>query len=133
MRPEGRDAGRIPSSFRDPAGFLFVRDGTLFRHVAHAGAAGYDLLLASGPYEQLTGEGLLVRHDEVPAPGGHEEAYGVLRPTELPLVTCPGGPSAGSRTRRSSRLACCAARWRGVHGSRTRAPSTFRSRTDGRS
>jgi len=89
VRPEGRDAGRIPSSFRDPAGFLFVRDGTLFRHVARTGAAGYDLLLASGLYERLAGEGLLVRHDEVPAPEGHEEAHRVLRPAEVPVVTYP--------------------------------------------
>ena len=32
-----------PASFRDPSGHLFRRDGVLYRHVAPAGAADYDL------------------------------------------------------------------------------------------
>ena len=87
--PEHRETGRLPSSFRDPAGYLFVQEGVLFRHVAPAGAAGYDHLLATGLYERLTGEGLLVRHEEVPAPRGHEDAHRVLRPAEVPVVTYP--------------------------------------------
>src|SRR4030043_380085 len=54
----------LPSSFRDPSGFLFEREGGLYRQVNRYYQDDYDLLLSSGLYKALTEQGLLVRHDE---------------------------------------------------------------------
>lgn len=81
---------RIRSSFRDPSGFVFTRDGTLYRQVQSEYAADYDHLRSSGLYDALVSKHLLVAHEEVPidialAPG----AYRVLRPDRIPVVTLP--------------------------------------------
>lgn len=77
-----------PASFRDPSGFLFRREGDLFRRVAPAYANDYDLLLSSGLYDELTREGLLVPHEEVDL-DGHADAHRVLRPEVVPFVSYP--------------------------------------------
>ena len=51
-------------SFRDPSGFVFVRDGVLCRQVNRAYQEHYDHLMASGLYDELVGAGLLVAHEE---------------------------------------------------------------------
>jgi hypothetical protein len=78
---------RVPSSFRDPSGFLFQRDGRLYRQVNASYGEEYEHLFRSGLYESLVGDGLLVPHEEVvePAPG----AFRVLRPEPIPFVSYP--------------------------------------------
>ncbi|MEW5912842.1 MAG: SAM-dependent methyltransferase [Thermodesulfobacteriota bacterium] len=81
---------RLGASFRDPAGFVFAQDGTLYRQVNLAGAADYDLLMSSGLYQELVQAGLLVAHEEAPLelapePGTHK----VLRPQAAPFVSYP--------------------------------------------
>ncbi len=78
-----------PASFRDPSGFVFEREGTLYRQVAATFAADYDHLLASGLYERLVGERLLVRHEEVDVPPARPGAHRVLRPERVPFVSHP--------------------------------------------
>src|ERR687893_108351 len=53
-----------PASFRDPAGFVFRRDGVLLRQVTAAGAADWDASRRSGLLERLVADRLLVDHDE---------------------------------------------------------------------
>lgn len=84
------DPSRIGSSFRDPSGFLFRRDGVLLRQVQERYRPHYEQLKASGLYAALTAEGLLVPHEERPlheaaAPGA---AY-VLQPELLPFISLP--------------------------------------------
>ena len=57
--------GSLPSSFRDPSGFLFVRDGELYRQVNRSYAEHYDRLMDSGLYEALVSAGRLIAHKEV--------------------------------------------------------------------
>jgi hypothetical protein len=83
-------SGVLSGSFRDPSGFVFTRDGELYRQVSDDFAAQYDLLLASGLRDALVEPGLLVRHEEAdlslaPAPG----AYRVLKPERVPFVSYP--------------------------------------------
>ena len=56
----------VAGSFRDPAGFVFRRDGCVFRHVAKSYGPVYDRLMASGLYQSLVRDGLLLPHEEVP-------------------------------------------------------------------
>jgi ribosomal protein L11 methylase PrmA len=79
---------RLRGSFRDPSGYLFRRDGVLYRSVAPSYRAHYDALLASGLYDELAAGGLLVRHEEM-APALAPGAYRVLRPDVVEFVSYP--------------------------------------------
>lgn len=78
------------SSFRDPDGFVFTRDGVVYRQVNESHRQRYDHLLASGLYDALVGAGLLVAHEEVDADLAPEPpAYKVLRPEPIPFISYP--------------------------------------------
>jgi len=80
----------LGASFRDPSGFVFRRDGVLHRWVARSYAPDYDQLMASGLYHALVDDDLLVRHEEVDAPGdAPAEAHAILRPAEIGFVSHP--------------------------------------------
>lgn len=53
-----------PASFRDPAGFLFRRDGELYRQVNKCYQADFEFLNESGLLRSLYDQGLLVGHVE---------------------------------------------------------------------
>lgn len=81
---------RIAGSFRDPSGFLFKREGVLYRQVNKKYAEEYDLLMSSGLYESLLKSGLLIPHEEVDtAPADSKDAYKVIRPRLLPFISYP--------------------------------------------
>jgi len=81
--------GRLAASFRDPGGFLFRRDGVLYRQVNASCADDLRLLHDSGLYDALTGKGLLVPHAEAPRDLGDEAAACVIAPREIPFVSYP--------------------------------------------
>jgi len=87
------NAGHIhPSSFRDPSGFLFWRDGMLYRQISRGYQQHYDLLMSSGLYRELTEAGLLVAHREIPLsnhPGLPEDTYKVIAPEVVPFISYP--------------------------------------------
>lgn len=83
-------SGVVPSSFRDPSGFLFWKDGTLYRRVSVVYRANYDHLMQSGLYDRLTDAGLLVAHEEVQIEDGTADAvHKVLRPDVIPFISYP--------------------------------------------
>jgi ribosomal protein L11 methylase PrmA len=78
----------LASSFRDPSGFMFRRDGTLYRQVNKQYQAEYDKLTQAGLLDELTLQGLLIHTEEVDVkPVLPEFAYKILKPTELPLIS----------------------------------------------
>ncbi len=83
----------VGSSFRDPSGFVFRRDGRVLRQINLAYKADYDSLLSSGLYADLTARGLLVPHDEVDdeAPPGPTaaRAYRIIQPERIPFISYP--------------------------------------------
>ncbi len=84
------DAARDPGSYRDPAGFVFRRDGVVYRQVDPSFSAEWDAYLSSGLYERLAGEGLVVGHEEVPLDlAAQSPAHAVIRPVPLELVSYP--------------------------------------------
>jgi hypothetical protein len=79
-----------PASFRDPRGFVFTREGTLYRQISRAHAPDYDLLMTSGLYGSLIDDGALIAHEEVdPALSVTPDAYRVIRPERVPFVSYP--------------------------------------------
>lgn len=80
----------VPGSFRDPSGFLFTRDGALYRQVNKVHRDDYDAMAESGLYADLVERGLLIPHDEVDvAPVSPGEAYRVIRPERVGFVSYP--------------------------------------------
>ncbi len=80
----------IDGSFRDPSGFVFTRDGTLYRQVNQSFKAPFDAFMASGLYDDLVGEGLLVPHRQAPIGlAATDEAWRVLEPERIPFISYP--------------------------------------------
>ncbi|MBC8102143.1 MAG: class I SAM-dependent methyltransferase [Cytophagales bacterium] len=78
------------SSFRDPSGYVFQRDGVLYRQVNPAGRDAYAQLMQGGLYDALTGGNLLIPHEEVATgKGTSQDAPPVLRPERIPFVSYP--------------------------------------------
>lgn len=79
-----------PASFRDPSGYVFRRDGVLYRAIQPAAAADWVAFEERGLASALIEYGLLVSHvragpDLAPLPG----AAFVIQPRELPLISYP--------------------------------------------
>lgn len=81
-------SGALPSSFRDPSGFVYIQDGVLRRQVNEVYRPDYEHLMASGLYDSLVGDGLLVEHREVDAEAT-SDAFKVLAPQRVPFVSYP--------------------------------------------
>jgi hypothetical protein len=81
---------RETASFRDPSGFLFWRDGELFRQINHKYQDNYDLLMKSGLYQDLVENDLLIPHHEVDVdPFDPASAYRVIRPERIGFISYP--------------------------------------------
>lgn len=81
---------RIRSSFRDPSGYLFTRNGILYRQVNQSYAKGYDKFISSGLYDELVKLGYLIAHKEVELKADDPAlAYKVIQPDLVPFITYP--------------------------------------------
>lgn len=90
------NSGKISASFRDPSGFLFRRDGILYRQVNQSYQANYERLMESGLYEKLVNSGALIRHQEVElkpessdSPAAEAAAYKIIQPELIPFISYP--------------------------------------------
>jgi len=82
--------GRIPSSFRDPSGFLFYKNGVLYRQVNVIYKENYDHLMNSGLYKALVDAELLIPHEEVDIEGPErDKAYKIIKPRPIPFISYP--------------------------------------------
>jgi len=83
-------SGPLGASFRDPSGFLFTREGILYRQVNRLYAENYTRLMDSGLYGKLASAGFLIPHTEVDAePADPGLAYKVLMPERVPFISYP--------------------------------------------
>ena len=81
-----------PSSFRDPSGFLFYSDKTLYRQINQSYKDDYEHLMTSGLYEKLVESHLLVPHEtsDVVAPiYNKDKFYKIIKPSIIPFVSYP--------------------------------------------
>lgn len=83
-------ASRVQGSFRDPSGYVFERDGIVYRQVNLCYRSHYDQLISGGLYADLTERRLLVPHEE---DGAYENssgnAYKLLKPLPMPFISYP--------------------------------------------
>lgn len=82
--------GVLSSSFRDPSGFLFYKDGVLYRQINKRYRADYDHLMESGLYQSLIDAGLIVGHEEVSLDYAEtDDAYKVIKPEHIDFISYP--------------------------------------------
>ncbi|MDD4856714.1 MAG: SAM-dependent methyltransferase [Candidatus Krumholzibacteria bacterium] len=82
--------GKHGGSFRDPNGFIFSKDGILYRQVNVRCRDAFDAMMQSGLYGDLVGAELLIDHEEVASSlAVSGDAYKVLRPRLVPFVSYP--------------------------------------------
>jgi hypothetical protein len=84
------DGQPLDSSFRDPSGFVFTRNGVLYRQVNRVFRDEFEAVTASGLYDELAGSRLMVPHRlaslDLAASG---EAVAVLEPEPIPFISYP--------------------------------------------
>lgn len=81
---------RVPSSFRDPAGYVVSHGGVFKRVVTRDGRADYDSLVESGLYRELADGQLLLSHSEEHViPDEHPEIHKIISPEQLDFVSYP--------------------------------------------
>lgn len=85
-------SNRHTSSFRDPSGFIFIKDNTIYRQVNSDGKADYDHFIKSGLYDKLVDLNLLIPHKEIKeplCPDDVENHYLTLQPQPIPFISYP--------------------------------------------
>ncbi len=81
---------REKGSFRDPGGFIYSRDGNVYRQINNSSRADFDHLMDSGLYRDLVERNLIVEHEEVNiAPFDKSNSYKVIQPTKLSFISYP--------------------------------------------
>ena len=80
----------VEGSFRDPSGFVYTRDGTLYRQINTSFRETFEAFLASGLYDELVRDGLLVSHEQVGLElSATRDAYAVIRPQRIDFISYP--------------------------------------------
>ena len=88
--------GILSGSFRDPSGFLFWKDGKLFRQINTIYKDDFDFLIQSGLYEKLVHEKSLVSHlDAEILIAPQQDAYRIIQPEMVPFISYPSEWSFG--------------------------------------
>jgi ribosomal protein L11 methylase PrmA len=83
-------SGQHTASFRDPSGFLFHRDGELYRQINQKYSQEYNHLMESGLYEELIEIGRMVAHDELDIPAYKPDlSYKIIQSEYVPFISYP--------------------------------------------
>jgi hypothetical protein len=81
---------QLSASFRDPSGFLFTRNGILYRQINRAYSEDYARLIDSGLCDKLVKANLLIPHVEVDqAPAESSLAFKIIQPKRVPFISYP--------------------------------------------
>ncbi len=77
-----------PSSYRDPSGFIFEKEGTIYRQVNTSFREHFDYFIASGCYQHLTEKGLLISHEQVNQDlTGDGNYYATIKPQKISFIS----------------------------------------------
>ncbi len=78
------------SSFRDPNGYVFLKEGIIYRSVHERYQPHYDKLMKSGLYDELVKEKWLIPHREAEFDTTEcPETYRILQPVPIPFISYP--------------------------------------------
>lgn len=82
--------GVLDSSFRDPSGFVFKKQGIVYRQINENYKKDYNLLLDSNLFNTLVEKGFLVPSTEVKIkPYCPKTAYKIIKPKQLSFISYP--------------------------------------------
>jgi len=85
-----KNESKHPASFRDTSGFLFYRDGLIFRQINAQYKENYEYLISSGLNKTLVENNLLIYHKEVDTKYAiSDNAYKVIMPEQIPFISYP--------------------------------------------
>ena len=82
----------LASSYRDPAGFVFEHDGTIYRQINTAGQEDFEFFTNSKLYQELVDKKLLLPHAEVNNLKGlspDKNRFAIIKPRQIPFVSYP--------------------------------------------
>ena len=80
----------VAGSFRDPSGFVFSKEGLVYRQINRSYQEDYDQLMSSGLYEELVADDLLLPHSEVGLEYAvTDDAYKVIEPEQVAFISYP--------------------------------------------
>ncbi len=78
------------TSFRDPSGFIFERDGVFYRQINKAYKDDYEHFVSSGLYDTLLSKGLILSHEEVDLDiFKNNNFYKFIKPKQLKYISYP--------------------------------------------
>ena len=81
---------KIPSSFRDPDGYVFSNESSIYRCITRNYQENYEYLISSGLYKALTSENMLISHREIDDINIFpKDAYKVIQPDLIPFISYP--------------------------------------------
>jgi hypothetical protein len=79
-----------PSSYRDPSGFIFEKEGVLYRQVNKSFIDDFDQFISSGCYDAFIKKGLLISHDVIDENlTSTGEYYKTLKPEPVSFISYP--------------------------------------------
>src|SRR6185436_7211002 len=79
-----------PASYRDPSGFIFEKDGVIYRQVNLNFKEDFDHFIESGCYNALLQKGWILPHEIVQTDaGGNDEHYLTIRPEKINFISYP--------------------------------------------
>jgi hypothetical protein len=76
---------RLPSSYRDPSGFIFKKNDILYRQVNPIFFKEYAAVKDSGIYQELFDKTWLIPHEEIIS----SQDKIILKPQQIPFITYP--------------------------------------------
>jgi hypothetical protein len=79
-----------PSSYRDPSGFIFEKNGILYRQVNTSFKEHFDHFIESGCYDQLVKKGLIIPHKNIEENFTRSSGYyKTISPERIELISYP--------------------------------------------
>jgi hypothetical protein len=79
-----------PSSYRDPSGFVFEKDGVLYRQINLSFKEHFDHFIQSGCYEHLVKKRLIVTHENIEENlTGDDHYYKTILPQRVDFISYP--------------------------------------------
>ncbi len=78
---------RIASSYKDPSGFVFNHEKTIYRAINQAYIKDYEMLMNSGLYKELTNRKRLIAHQEVDEIEMSLPIEKVIKPVQIQTIS----------------------------------------------
>ncbi len=88
QQPDGHSINSTAISYRDPSGYIFEREGTVFRQVNTNFKDDFDFFIASGCYKKMVEKGWLIPHETLTENlTGSSDYYLTLKPEKINFIS----------------------------------------------